>query len=51
MSAAQNGQVEMVRLLLERGADRTRQTDDGRSAYDFADGHSDPAVAALFLKR
>ncbi len=51
MSAAQNGQVEMVRLLLERGADRTRQTEDGRSAYNFADNHSDPAVAALFLKR
>lgn len=51
MSATQNGHVEMVRLLLERGADRTMQTDDGRSAYNFADSHSDPAVAALFLKR
>jgi len=51
MSAAQNGQVEMVQLLLERGAERALQTDDGRSAYDFADANSDPAVAALFLKR
>lgn len=51
MGAAQNGNVEMVRLLLEHGADRTMQTEDGRSAYSIADGHADPAVAALFLKR
>ena len=51
MSAAQNGQVEMMSLLLDHGADRTKQTPDGRSAYSFADGHAHPAVAALFFKR
>jgi ankyrin repeat protein len=51
MSAAQNGQVEMMSLLLDHGADRTKQTPDGRSAYSFADGHINPAVAALFFKR
>ena len=35
-SAAQNGDDELVRLLLERGADPALATADGRRAADFA---------------
>jgi ankyrin repeat protein len=35
-SAAQNGHVELVRLLLERGADPDLALEDGRRPVDFA---------------
>ena len=36
MEAADNGQPELVRHLLDRGADATLKNDDGRSALDIA---------------
>jgi ankyrin repeat protein len=35
-SAAQSGNEELSRLLLDAGADPSAQTDDGRTAADFA---------------
>jgi uncharacterized protein len=35
-TAAQNGDEELVRLLLERGADRSLSTDQGRRPFDLA---------------
>lgn len=37
-SAAQNGDEELARLLLERGADASLATDEGRRASDFGLG-------------
>jgi uncharacterized protein len=34
-SAAQNGDQELARLLLERGADKSLATDDGQRAADY----------------
>jgi ankyrin repeat protein len=45
--AAQNGQVEMVRLLLEHGADLGARAADGRSALDFALENGHQAAADL----
>ena len=40
-SAAMNGQIEMVKVLLQYGADKDLQNADGKSARDFAleNGH------------
>ena len=43
-SAAQNGDEELVQLLLERGADAGLATANGRRAADFA---ADDRVRAL----
>jgi ankyrin repeat protein len=45
-AAAQHGQVDRIDLLLERGADPSLPTEDGRSAADLADeqGHADVAA-------
>ncbi|MBL8094522.1 MAG: ankyrin repeat domain-containing protein, partial [Anaerolineales bacterium] len=45
------GQAELVRLLLDHGADLAQTTDDGRRPLDFAlaGGHND--VAALLRER
>jgi uncharacterized protein len=44
--AANRGDEALVGLLLDRGANRTRLTDDGQSAADLAEaaGHSDLAI-------
>ncbi len=44
-AAAQNGNMDLVQLLLAHGADPTARTNDGRSAMDFAKegGHTDVA--------
>jgi ankyrin repeat protein len=36
MGAAQNGDAEMVRYLLDRGADKAATTDEGKTAMDLA---------------
>ena len=38
MAAAQHGDDDIVAALLERSADRTMTSDDGRTAADFASG-------------
>lgn len=45
MSAAQNGDTEVARLLLAHGADRSLRDDEGRSAADHARtaGHAEMA--------
>jgi uncharacterized protein len=50
-AAAQNGDVESTRLLLERGADPERATDDGRRAADFAGERGSAEVVAMLEKR
>lgn len=40
-SAVQNGNVELVTLFLKKGVNRDATSDDGRSARDFAEGHSE----------
>lgn len=45
--AAGNGDVELARFLLERGADRASRTGDGETALDLARRQAKPDVAAL----
>lgn len=46
-AAAQNGDIDMVKLLLDHGADRTIAADDKRLAVDFAMGESKSAIVEL----
>jgi ankyrin repeat protein len=46
-AASMHGDEELVRLLLERGADPLLRTDDGRTAADFAREHGYAKVADL----
>ena len=45
--AAQGGQLEVARLLLESGADRAAKTGNGSTARSLAVRYNHPAVAAL----
>ena len=45
--AAQGGQLEVARLLLESGADRAAKTGNGSTARDLAVEQNHPAVAVL----
>jgi ankyrin repeat protein len=47
MSAAQNGNAELTKLLLTHGADRNVETDDGKTAHDFAIEGKHDDVATL----
>lgn len=48
MSAAMHGDLELVQLLLEHGADRALESEDGRAAKDFAaEGGHEAVVVAL----
>jgi ankyrin repeat protein len=47
MSAAQNGDTEVARLLLAHGADPSLRDDEGRSAADHARTAGHPEIAAL----
>jgi ankyrin repeat protein len=50
--AVQNGQVEMVQLLLDHGADSSARAADGRNALDFArDGGHDQVIEMLERRR
>ena len=40
MNAAWSGNVECVRALLSRGADRTLRNDEGQTALEIAEGRS-----------
>jgi ankyrin repeat protein len=48
--AAQNGDVALTRLLLERGADREQAAEDGGRAADFAAARGHEEVLALLGK-
>ena len=50
MMAASEGQLEVLKLLIDRGADLTMVDVDGESAYDFAVSKGHQAVAD-FLKK
>src|SRR5438270_707299 len=47
MAAARSGSEALVRLLLERGADRVRRDEQGRTAADWAAQQGRAQVAAL----
>lgn len=51
MLAAQNGRADAVQLLLERGADVNRATDNGRTALMLAAGWGDLATIRAILAR
>ncbi len=46
-SAAHRGQTEMIKLLLQYGADPALKTADGKTALDFAKADGHEAAAAL----
>jgi ankyrin repeat protein len=46
-AAVQSGQIEMIRLLLEEGADASIMSDDGKKALDFALENGHEAAAKL----
>ena len=46
-SAAHRGQVEMIKLLLQYGADPSLKTEDGKTALDFAKADEHEAAAAV----
>ena len=48
--AAAAGDLDLVRLLLENGADPMRQDDAGNTPLDFAQKYDNPQVAALLKK-
>ena len=47
MKAAANGRGSTVKLLLERGADRTRRNKQGKAALDLARANGDPTTIKL----
>ena len=47
MGAAQADNLELVRLLLKNGAEKTSQDKNGHSAFDFALSRRDPALNEL----
>ena len=47
MTAARGGDMEMVQLLLAKGADRTMKDADGWTPRDFAISKQHFAVAAI----
>jgi ankyrin repeat protein len=47
MKAAANGRGSTVKLLLERGADRTRRNKQGKTALDLARANGDPTTIKL----
>jgi ankyrin repeat protein len=51
ISAASGLQHEAVALLLSKGADPSKVTDQGFSAYDFAHNQNDEELARLLAKR
>lgn len=50
-SAGQNGSVELIKLLLAAGADKSAQTDDKKTARDFALAGNHAEAAALLAPR
>jgi uncharacterized protein len=44
-AAAQNGDVELIDLLLDRGARLDARTDDGRTPADLAEAANHPMLA------
>jgi hypothetical protein len=51
LRAAQNGHLQVMRLLMEHGADIDAQDDDGRTALMIAAGAADPEMVRLLLER
>jgi len=51
--AAENGQLNVVRFLLDKGADpmKTRQNKNARNAFHLAAGNGHTDIVALILKR
>jgi ankyrin repeat protein len=49
MKASQEGHIEVVRLLLERGANSKLKSKKGRTAYDYADDYSKNRVIRTML--
>ena len=47
--AAQNGQIEMIKLLLEFGADPRRRTSDGKTPLDMAEAAGYSEAASFIL--
>ena len=47
MKAAHWGHADVARLLLEAGADASRQNEDGKTALDLAEAHGHDDLAAL----
>ena len=47
MAASQNGQTELVQLLLEKGADITAKRKDGASALSLAEEYAHHETARL----
>jgi ankyrin repeat protein len=50
-SAARNGDEAIVDMLLLRGADPTRKSDDGKTAIDLAEENGHAALAGLLRGR
>ena len=48
--AAYKGRLEVVRLLLESGADRAAKDNKGATAYDCTNAYKHPAVATLLAE-
>ena len=46
-AAAHNGDAELTRILLARGADPALTTDDGRAALSFAEENGDEGMIEL----
>ncbi len=47
MEAAESGNINLVKLLLDNGADKRRKTSEGTSAYDVATTNGFMQIAAL----
>jgi ankyrin repeat protein len=51
MAACGDGLMDIVKLLLERGADINARSNDGTTALILADGNGKTKVAALLRAR